>query len=545
LLLAGEIWPNRNTWLKIKMILLTGLLLLHTATATTASRNVVFVKQNSQGITALLSELQERSDPSSQHFLSWLNKDDVDTLLQPSPDHLRSILDVAEKHGAHTINRLGGAKLEVLFQHTPQAFINEANQLPGVDFVASDSSSNQRFDVTLASVKRSFHRNATATVATTSTNNADPQACLGAMLGVTPTCLRAAYGLDNSTTTTATTTATTTTTTTGGQAFVVNQAFASSDLSRFQQEFNLPSNPIKTIVGPNSGKAGDEASLDSQYITTTGQNIDTTFVYIDGSMDNPFTDWLVWAGNATDAELPKVHSLSVGAAESEVSDTIIARMNTEMAALGVRGVTIVFASGDGGYSPVLKYGASSPYVLSVGGIFNGELRNSPLQADSLTTGGFSSSALNKAQPWQAAAIASYTKNRKPSSLPKTIPVGRRAVPDVSAYDDDLSIVQNGQDSGISGTSAACPIVAGMLAKINEALVQAGHDTSLGFVNPFVYANEALFLDITKGDNRGIFAVPGYDPISGVGTFSVNTFEGLKEAAIKALERVAVLKKREI
>ena len=210
-------------------------------------------------------------------------------------------------------------------------------------------------------------------------------------------------------------------------------------------------------------------------------------------------------------------------------------MNTEMAALGVRGVTIVFASGDGGYSPVLKYGASSPYVLSVGGIFNGELRNSPLQADSLTTGGFSSSALNKAQPWQAAAIASYTKNRKPSSLPKTIPVGRRAVPDVSAYDDDLSIVQNGQDSGISGTSAACPIVAGMLAKINEALVQAGHNTSLGFVNPFVYANEHLFLDITKGDNRGIFAVPGFDPISGVGTFSTDTFERLKAAAIKALE----------
>jgi tripeptidyl-peptidase-1 len=207
-------------------------------------------------------------------------------------------------------------------------------------------------------------------------------------------------------------------------------------------------------------------------------------------------------------------------------------MNNEMAALGVRGITVVFASGDGGYSPVLKYGASSPYVLSVGGVFNGELRDSPLQADSLTTGGFSSSSLNNVQSWQEAAIASYSRNRKPNSLPKIIPTNARAVPDLSAYDDDLSIVMNGQNSGISGTSAACPIVAGMLAKINEEL-EAQHGTSLGFVNPFIYKNENVFLDITKGGNRGIEAVEGYDPVSGVGTFGVTTFENLKRAALKA------------
>ena len=33
-----------------------------------------------------------------------------------------------------------------------------------------------------------------------------------------------------------------------------------------------------------------------------------------------------------------------------------------MAALGVRGVSILFASGDSGYLPNLKYGASSPFV---------------------------------------------------------------------------------------------------------------------------------------------------------------------------------------
>ena len=47
----------------------------------------------------------------------------------------------------------------------------------------------------------------------------------------------------------------------------------------------------------------------------------------------------------------QVHSLSVGAPEGAVGDAIIGRMNTEMAALTARGVTIVFASGDSGYQP--------------------------------------------------------------------------------------------------------------------------------------------------------------------------------------------------
>jgi len=285
------------------------------------------------------------------------------------------------------------------------------------------------------------------------------------------------------------------------------------------------------IVGDNSGKAGDEASLDGQYITTTGRGVDTTFVYLDGKMDNPFTNWLVWAAKATDENLPKVHSLSLGAPENEVGDDLIDRMNTEMAALGVRGVSVIFASGDSGYQPQQKFGAASPFVTAVGGIYNGEMRQDALQVDELSTGGFAASAKNKAGAWQKAAIASYLKTK--GERPSKIDPSQRAVPDVSAYDDEINIILNGQSSSLSGTSAACPMVAGMLASINAALQQAGHKTSLGFVNPFLYANEAAFLDITKGNNRGIAAVVGYDPASGLGTFSTTTFSALKDAALKA------------
>ena len=69
--------------------------------------------------------------------------------------------------------------------------------------------------------------------------------------------------------------------------------------------------------------------------------------------------------------------------------------------------------------------------------------------------------------------------------PSNIDPSQRAVPDVSAYDDEINIVLNGADSDVSGTSAACPMVAGMLASINDALAATGHKTTLGFANPFL------------------------------------------------------------
>jgi hypothetical protein len=81
-------------------------------------------------------------------------------------------------------------------------------------------------------------------------------------------------------------------------------------------------------------------------------------------------------------------------------------------------VTILFASGDSGWQPSQKFGAASPYVTAVGGVYNGELRNRKLQGDSLSTGGFASSALNKAGTWQKAAIASYmnTTGKRPARI---------------------------------------------------------------------------------------------------------------------------------
>jgi hypothetical protein len=41
--------------------------------------------------------------------------------------------------------------------------------------------------------------------------------------------------------------------------------------------------------------------------------------------------------------------------------------------------------------------------------------------------------------------------------------------------------------GVAGTSAACPVVAGIFTIVNNARLKAGKK-SLGFLNPFIYAN---------------------------------------------------------
>jgi subtilase family serine protease len=73
-----------------------------------------------------------------------------------------------------------------------------------------------------------------------------------------------------------------------------------------------------------------------------------------------------------------VHSLSVGLPEDQFA-AVIPSMNAQLLALGSRGVTIVVASGDNGYNVNLNYPASSPYVLAVGGVWNGDLGTDPLE----------------------------------------------------------------------------------------------------------------------------------------------------------------------
>ncbi|KAJ7702544.1 hypothetical protein B0H16DRAFT_742329, partial [Mycena metata] len=83
-----------------------------------------------------------------------------------------------------------------------------------------------------------------------------------------------------------------------------------------------------------------------------------------------------------------------------------------------------------------------------------------------------------------------------------------------------------------------PAFASIIALINDCLIAAGKPV-LGFLNPFIYASQSVFTDITVGHNSGtecpastpaFDATTGWDPLTGVGT---PLFDKLLAAALKA------------
>jgi kumamolisin len=258
--------------------------------------------------------------------------------------------------------------------------------------------------------------------------------------------------------------------------------------------------------------------------------------------------------------LPNVISVSYGECESIVkpytaSRTLVERQLTATAALGI---TTVVAAGDSGSSacargvpasqltssdkkPQVSWPASSPWVLAVGGTnltlapdntiassgaWNDTAYPSPFHA---TAGGGGGTSTFESKPWWQPA-QSFSAS------------GKRMVPDVAAFADESpgypivcsKGVQGCKGSGqsiafVGGTSAAAPLVAGMIALWNQQAKNQGLKKP-GFVTPLLYSlaksTPQSFLDITQGTNA-LFGGsccptrPGFDLATGWGSPMAN------------------------
>lgn len=93
------------------------------------------------------------------------------------------------------------------------------------------------------------------------------------------------------------------------------------------------------------------------------------------------------------------------------------------------------------------------------------------------------------------------------------------------------IYLGGELVSVDGTSASTPVIAAMIALINDARLRVGM-SPLGFLNPWLYDTAArfpsAFVDITQGDNActanamiccpfGLPAAVGWDAVTGLGT----------------------------
>ena len=237
---------------------------------------------------------------------------------------------------------------------------------------------------------------------------------------------------------------------------------------------------------------------------------------------------------------PGVMSISWGNAEDTDIWTkqAITQINESLKEAAYLGITVCVAAGDDGSSDAVQdafahvdFPSASPYALSIGGT-SIPGKNSALpdivwkEGDGLrshnggSTGGGVSGILRRPRWQHIVTIKSVNPRRM---------IGR-CVPDVAANADwnmspYLSVV-DGKLQPNGGTSAASPLWAGLLTRINA---KRSRNKRLGYITPLLYRTRGhkpvgalICTDVVTGNNDtarrgGYTAGAGYDAASGWGT----------------------------
>lgn len=323
----------------------------------------------------------------------------------------------------------------------------------------------------------------------------------------------------------------------------LNERLSLRDLFTFQTRNGIPVQTISRAIGGNvmdnacTVGSCSESNLDIQYLMGVSRTTPTTFYYWGGS--DPWLDWITTMASMADP--PKVVSISYGSSEHSISSSYINSFNVQALKLSARGVTIVASSGNNGansascgYTP--QFPASSPYITAVGGTQGPEKGQPEVVCSSITGGTITSGGgfSNKfpAPSWQVNSIMGYFRNT-PIQPAGGFNGNGRGYPDVSVLANSYEIITNDSPSYVSGTSAATPVVAGMISLVNAQRIARGKST-LGWINPALYRYASFYIrDITSGNNRcpinkqccaqGFEASRGWDPVSGLGSIDFSKF----------------------
>lgn len=321
----------------------------------------------------------------------------------------------------------------------------------------------------------------------------------------------------------------------------LGQHYSKTDLGEFFLLFGESfhhQKDIAKIIGPDHFPAGGEADLDVEYIMSIGANITTWFwsVKAEHESQEGFLTWLMQVANAS--SVPSVFSVSYGDDEDSLDVSYMNRVNQEFQKQALRGISILFASGDSGagcHNGVFRpsYPASSPFVTAVGGT-QGSALSSDVTGAFLSGGGFSNQF---AEPtYQISAVDHFFSTAKDIPAAKLYNRSGRAYPDVSAMAINFMVVVDLIPQPVEGTSCAAPTFSGIISLVNDYLVRHGH-SPLGFLNNFLYKNAQALTDITSGCQGGCGGVgfccsAGWDPVTGIGAPS---YPLLLKAALAAKE----------
>jgi kumamolisin len=236
---------------------------------------------------------------------------------------------------------------------------------------------------------------------------------------------------------------------------------------------------------------------------------------------------------------PHVASISWGGPEETASEQFQTEFDQILQAAAQVGMTVCVAAGDSGSADFasndpnwdgkthVDFPASSPNVLACGGtqitVTGNTISDEVVWDDGANDGTGGGVSRFFPQPSYQVGVESQ------KAVDPAGPV-MRGVPDVAANaapGSGYQVLCDGQSfpdasqgvPPVGGTSAVAPLWAGLVARLNQSLVESGGQP-VGFLNPLLYAipkTANAFHDITIGNNGKYRAAPGWDPCTGLGS----------------------------
>ncbi|MBV9303560.1 MAG: S8/S53 family peptidase [Acidobacteriaceae bacterium] len=306
--------------------------------------------------------------------------------------------------------------------------------------------------------------------------------------------------------------------------------FQNSDLQTYWSQLDLPdvSTTAVSVDGAQNSPTGDPNTADGEVVldievaggVAPGARL---AVYFAPNTDQGFFD-AINAAIHDEARNPSVISISWGGAEPEWTPQAMNAFNAAFHDAALLGISVCVASGDNGSfdgepdgNAHVDFPASSPWVLSCGGTTleaqNGKILSETVWNDSTSGGGATGGGVSS----HFSRPAYQAKVNVPPPQATVNPTGR-GVPDVAGVADPYTgytIIVDGMEGVVGGTSAVAPLWAGLIALFNESLGK-----NLGWFHRSLYgtlAQHKALNDITSGSNGTYEAAKGWDPCTGLGS----------------------------
>ncbi|KAI0628873.1 family S53 protease [Trametes polyzona] len=506
---------------------------------TTLKLRIALVQNN---FAELEQRLYDVSTPSSANYGNHLSKEEVEQYIAPKPDSVEAVNAWLKENGldAHSISPAGDwlafevpvSKANELFDADFSVFTHEETGLEAIRTLSYSIPAELQGHLDLVHPTVTFPNpkahlpvvSSPVRAAQNLTGRAIPSSCAST---ITPACLQDIYGIP-------TTKATQSSNKLAVSGFIdqfANEADLETFLGKFRKDISSSTTfTLQTLDGGENDQdpsdAGVEANLDIQYTVGLATGVPTTFISVgddfqDGDLEG-FLDIINFLLGQSSP--PQVLTTSYGQNENTISAKLANQLCNAYAQLGARGVSILFASGDGGVAGsqssscrnfVPTFPSGCPFMTSVGATQG----VNPETAADFSSGGFSNIF---GQPsYQKTAVSGYLAKLGNTNAGRFNRSGR-AYPDVSTQGVNFQVVVGGATGGVDGTSCASPTFASVVALVNDRLARAGK-APLGFLNPFLYSQGAsAFNDVTSGSNpgcntKGFPAEAGWDPVTGLGT----------------------------